>query len=113
MAQFSILGSFDGSAIATVVPPDYRALVRHVANDGVRYTVILFPHDRTHGGVSTSSLVQRALNRVPVADRILAVGADFTCEATALLDARGATVVRIGEFGWTDESYIGIRDPAR
>ena len=92
MAKFSILGSFDGSEIATAVPRDYRSLVRHVAEKGVRYTVILFPHDRSHGGVSTSSLVRRALSRVQSADRIFAVGGDFTREATALLDARGATV---------------------
>jgi hypothetical protein len=113
LAKFSILGSFGRSDLATVVPPDYRARVRHVTEEGVLYTVILFPHDRTHGGVSTSTLVQRALSRVPATDRVLAVGADFTREATALLDARGAAVARIGEFGWTDESYVGIRERAR
>ena len=54
LAKFSILGSFDGSSAATAVPMDYQARVRRVAQKDVRYTVILFPHDRTHGGVSTS-----------------------------------------------------------
>jgi hypothetical protein len=40
---------------------------------------------------------------------LLAVGADFTEEATEFLHAREAAIARIGEFGWTDASYHSLR----
>jgi len=107
------MGSVEATEAARLAPPDYRGLVRHIVRDGLQYTVVLFPHDRTHGPVTTSALVRRALGRIAPAERVLAIGADFTREATALLAERGAAVARIGEFGWTDESYTSIRDRAR
>jgi hypothetical protein len=113
MPKFSIIGRFEHDDIPARVPPDYRSLVRLATKPGSPYTVILFPHDRLHGGVSTSALVRRALKRVDASEQILAVGADFTREATDLLDARHAAIARIGTFGWADESYVGVRTPAR
>lgn len=110
MARFSVLGSFPAREIPDRVPPDFRALVRALAHTETTYTVILFLHDR--GRVNTSAFVRRALTRVPLDAKLLAVGADFTKEATALLEQRNAIVARIGEFGWTDESYQTIRHPA-
>jgi hypothetical protein len=110
MPRFSVLGSFAAEEIADRVPPDFRALVREYSRTGASYTVILFLHDR--GQVNTSALVRRALTRVPPDATVLAVGADFTKEATALLEERNALIARIGEFGWTDESYQSVRHPA-
>ena len=87
--------------------------MRDAAQEGVEYTVLLFPHDRRHGGVSTSALVRRALKRVQPEMPLLAVGLDFTREATEQLHAVRALIVRLGEFGWTDESYVRVRTPAR
>jgi hypothetical protein len=111
--KFSVLGRFERDDILARVPSDYRGLVRIATKPDVMYTVILFPHDRSHGGVSTSALIRRALRRVEPNEAILAVGADFTREATELWEARNAAIARIGTFGWTDASYIGIRSPAR
>lgn len=68
---------------------------------------------QTIEAVSTPAVVRSALERIPPADAVLAVGADFTREAATLLEERGAVVARIGEFGWTDESYIGLRARSR
>jgi hypothetical protein len=106
---FKVLGEFDGDQIPDVVPPDYKARVRHTVRPGLRYTVILFAHDRQHGGVVSSAVVRRALARVPSQVSLLAVGADFTKEASELLHGREANIVRIGEFGWTDASYHALR----
>jgi hypothetical protein len=113
VAKFSILGSLEGDNIADAVPPAYRTLVRSLVVAGTPYTVILFPHNRTHSGVSTSALVRRALSRIDATGKVLAVGGDFTREATAILEEQGAIVARIADFGWTDEDYIGMRHPTQ
>jgi hypothetical protein len=104
--KFSILGRYEGERIPAVLPPDYRSLVRAVIRDGITYTVVLFALDRRD--VVTSAPVRRALARIPTDETILAVGANFTVEATGLLDQRDAAIARLGEFGWTDESYHSL-----
>lgn len=74
----------------------------------MHYTAVLFAHDRDHGGVVTSAAVRRAIDRVPVGESLLAIGADFTSEATDLLYARDAVIARTCEFGWTDESHNSL-----
>ena len=107
MPRFKILGQFDAERIPAAVPPDYRERARHVAKPGVRYTVVLFAHDRAHG-VVTSAAVRRALAQIAPEQPIMAIGADFTREATELLEQRDAAIARIGEFGWTDESFQSL-----
>jgi hypothetical protein len=99
MAKFSILGSFDAEAIPNIVPPDFRVLVRMATRAGGEYLVLLFAPNRSHGGVVTSAAARRALRRVPADARLLAIGTDFTLEATQLLNERDAAIARIGEFG--------------
>ena len=107
MPKFSILGRLEASRIPAAVPPEFRARARFTALPGQSYTVILFAHDRTRS-VSTSAQVRKALRRVPETESILAVGWDFTLEATSLLQHRDAAIVRKGEAGWTDESYNSL-----
>jgi len=109
MPKFKILGEFDGDQIPHVVPPDYSERARLAVRPGMRYTIVLFAHDREHGGVVASAVVRRAIARIPLEASLLAVGADFTKEATELLHARKAAIARIGEFGWTDASYHSVR----
>jgi hypothetical protein len=107
--KFKILGKFDVDQIPYVVPPDYKERVLLAVRPEIRYTVVLFAHDRERGGVVTSAVVRRAIARIPIEASLLAVGADFTEEATELLHAREAAIARIGEFGWTDASYHSLR----
>ena len=92
--------------LAVVVPPEYRSRVQAVALPAAAYTVVLFAHDRRD--VVTSAPVRRALSMLPSTPPIVAVGADFTAEAIALLQERGAAIARLGEFYWTDESYHSL-----
>jgi hypothetical protein len=89
-----------------MVPPQYRSLVRTVITPGVVYTLILFRHDR--GDVVTSGPVKRALMQLEQEEQALAVGANFTAEAIGLLQSRGAAIARLGEFYWTDDSYLTL-----
>jgi hypothetical protein len=101
--KFTVLGRFEADRIPALLPPDYRSLVRVVTVPAEIYTVVLFPHDRRD--VVTSAPVRRALAGIAAGERVLAVGANFTAEATALLEEREAAIARLGEFYWTDESY--------
>jgi hypothetical protein len=105
--KFKILGRLDADRIPAAVPPDYRERARRATRGGGVYTVVPFAHARD-GGVTTSAAIRRAVGRLADGERVLAGGRDFTREATELLEARAATVVRIGEFGWTDESYHSL-----
>ena len=107
MAKYKILGQFDRDAIPGAVPPDYRDRVRLATKAGIRYTVVLFAHDRGKDVVA-SAAVRRALLHIPKDQPILAVGCDFTQEATELLGQRDAAIARIGEFGWTDDSLHSL-----
>ena len=109
MSKFKILGQFDGDQIPYVVLPDYKERVRLAVRPGMRYSVVLFAHDRVHSAVVTSAVVRRAIARVPVEESLLAIGADFTREATDLLHARDAVIARIGEFGWTETPLAPTR----
>jgi hypothetical protein len=98
VSKSKILGEFDGDQIPYVVPPDYKERVRLAVRPG--------------GAVHRSSIrsrlrarscrdvrgVRRAIDRIPMEASLLAVGADFTEEATELLHAREAAIARIGEF---------------
>jgi hypothetical protein len=101
--KFTVLGRFETDRIPAVVPPHYRSLVRAVTAPGAAYTVVLFAHDRRD--VVTSAPVRSALAEIAGNDRLLAIGANFTAEATQLLNSREAAIARLGEFYWTDESY--------
>jgi hypothetical protein len=105
--KYKILGRLDADRLPGAVPPDYRERVRMAARPGILYTTVLFVHERG-GGVVTSAEVGQALRRIAAGETMLAIGVDFTREATEMLEMRGATVVRIGEFGWTDESYRSL-----
>lgn len=107
MPKFKILARLDADRIPAAVPPDYRDRARLVVKPGVSYTVVLFSHDRSKG-VVTSAAVRRAFTRIELSERILAIGADFTQEATELLNGRDAAIARIGDFGWTDESFHSL-----
>ena len=107
LAKYAILGRLERSQIEGAVPPDFRARVLHAPIPAGIYTVVLFEHNRPRG-VVTSAHAHRALRRIPGGDAVVAVGTDFTAEASAVLAARGAHIVRIGEFGWTDESYHSL-----
>jgi hypothetical protein len=103
--------SSEGAANSS--PPYLRDLVRAAtANDTRTFAVVLFPSNPELGGVATSRLVEKAISKVDPAEALLAIGGDFTIEATRLLQDRGAIVVRRGSFGWTDESFLTLRDRA-
>jgi hypothetical protein len=106
VVKFTILGELVADRIIAAVPRDYHERVRMSTEKGATYTVVLFAHAR--GDVVTSALVRKALRRVPPESPLLAIGADFTHEATILLEERNARVARIGEFGWTDESWASL-----
>ena len=97
-------------AVASSLPPYLRGRIAVIARPAPAYTVVLFAHNPELGGVATSAQVKKAIDKVDPSEPMLVAGHDFTKEATALLDARGAVIVRRNEFGWTDESYRTLRD---
>ena len=107
MPKFAVLGRLERDQIPDVVPPDYRSVVRAVTTLGATYTVVLLAHDRRD--VITSAPVRRALAEIAADESVLAVGSNFTAEATELLNSRNATIARLGEFYWTDESCNSLR----
>jgi hypothetical protein len=112
MSKFKFLGQFERDAIPAMLPADFRGMIPMFAKPGVEYSVVLFSYNRERGGVATSSDVRRALAQLPTESRVMAVGTDFTAEATQLLEKAEAIVLRIGEYGWTDASYKSLHEPA-
>ena len=107
MPKPSIFHGVPSAHLITTVPPEYRARVQGVVAPDRVYTVLLFQHERR--SVVMSPVVRKALDRVPTGEALVAIGANFTAEAIELLDERGALVIRLGDFYWTDESYNSVR----
>jgi hypothetical protein len=107
MPKFTIFERVPPTGLVGVVPPDYRALLPVAVRPAESYTVVLFKHDRED--VVTSASVRRALAQVGPVPALVAVGGNFTREAIELLEARDASIARLGEFFWTDESYNTLR----
>ncbi len=109
VAKFSVFERVPAERVREIVPPEYRELTGSAVRAGSQYTVVVFAHDRRN--VVASGVVARALHRIGGAatDPILAVGSNFTQEALALLSARGAVPIRLGDFYWTDTSYQEVR----
>jgi hypothetical protein len=72
------------------------------------FDLLAFAHDESD--VSHSSAVAKALARIPASgSQLVALGWNFTAEALALLEERGAIIFRLSEFPWTDESHENIK----
>jgi hypothetical protein len=57
-----------------------------------------------------SGAVRRALDRLQLAEgEMVAAAPGFTAEALDLLRARGATILTLGDFHWTDASFQAVR----
>ena len=110
MAHFKILGKIDSDAVAHSLPAYLRERIATAQRSADAYTVILFAHNPELGGVATSAHVRKAIGKVAANEPMLVAGHDFTQEATALLEARGAVIIRRGEFGWTDDTYRTLRE---
>ncbi len=90
------------------VPLRYRPLLPATLSD-TRYTLLLFRTDRND--VVLSRTVESAMADVAdVAEPVIAVGGCFTTEGLELLRERGAMILQLSEYYWTDESYRAIRE---
>ena len=61
--------------------------------------------------VVLSRVVKSALTKLAEGsgEKIVAVAGCFTADSVQLLQQRGAVVLQLCEFHWTDESYDSIR----
>lgn len=106
--KVTIRKNVEGAQVRDFLPPELRQRVPGALAKEGRYTVILFPHTRED--VVRSPEVVKALRRVAPEERVVGVGGTFTVEARDALSERGALIVAMGEFFWTDESYVAIRN---
>jgi hypothetical protein len=95
--------------LLAAVPQRYRVKLPPLRASS--YTLLKFRSARED--VVISRVVEAALSRIEGNEQLVAVGGDFTMEGLALLEARGALVVRLGEFGWTDDRYVAIHSKQR
>jgi hypothetical protein len=91
-----------------LVPPRFKERVSLMPASANCFDLLAFAHDESD--VSHSSTVAKALARIPASDcQLVALGWNFTSEALALLEERGAVIFRLSEFPWTDESHENIK----
>jgi hypothetical protein len=107
--QYTVQPRLSEIALRSAVPPRYRPQLPPDLPAGP-YTLLLFRSDRRD--VVLSRVVAAALASVPSDDRghLVAIGGCFTAEGLELLRARGAIILQLAEFHWTDQSYQAIRE---
>ncbi len=112
--KFTVRAGLSLHELCSALPPAHRRLLtgRAVPAGEERYTLLLFRHDRAD--VILSAVVRKALERVVEAPGLIVAAAGvFTLEALAALHLRGALVLALSDFTWTDASYEAIRRPLR
>lgn len=108
--KVTVTKNVEGWRVRDALPPELRQRVPSTLAKEDRYTVILFPHARED--VVRSPEVLKALRKLALDERVVGVGGTFTAEARAALSERGAIIVSMGDYFWTDESYVAIKTPA-
>ena len=99
--RYTIGRKLTPAKLHAAVPRRYRAALPALRDTS--YTLLQFRSARED--VTVSSVVRSALSRLDVeqADRLVAVGGNFTLEALAILRERGAIILTLSDFAWTDE----------
>jgi sulfur carrier protein ThiS len=112
--KFQILRDVPSDTLLNRLPSKYQHIPWPALLSGLPLTVLIFKsqRDEKRSGVVMSRTVKQALKRLELADqqKIVAVGADFTLESRVLLEERSVEVVSRVFFGWTDESYLSIKN---
>jgi hypothetical protein len=112
--KFQIVRDISVERLASHVRPAFRGLIPAPRSKTEIFALILFrfQHDEKGSGVIISSAAEQALARLGnvQGQRTLALGGDFTLEAKALLRQNGVEPVGLRDFGWTDESYLNIKN---
>src|SRR5262245_5558086 len=111
--KFQVLRNVPAEELVARLPPKYRHIPLPRLPKGTKVTVLVFRshRDEKTDGVVISATVAQALERLGEAggQQIVAAGGEFTLESQALLRERGAMIVTLGDFGWTDERYKSIK----
>ena len=101
---FVLRENVDGHRLAGSIPSAFRAALPAGLPTAGLYTVLLF-----HADVIHSREVAKALAKTQTDHVLVAVAKGFTEESRALLIERGAVIVSLGDFFWTDASYLAIK----
>lgn len=93
-----------GADVRNRVPQRYLAfLAKYELVEEQIYCLLMFPEE-----VVLSRSACKALRMLPEGERPIALARDFTLEADHVLREHGIDVP-LAEFGWTDDSYVRIR----
>ena len=94
------------------VPAEFKSAIDARRLDQGPYIVVAFPGMRGESSsIVDSAVLSRALAKVAGEPGTnVAVAHEYTAEARALLDQRGALRFNSREFYWTDESLANIRN---
>jgi len=101
-----IIAALDKDALRRQLPQIYWPRLNLAAVPPGPYTLILFVGAKDE--VVLSRPVQKALASAPEDTQIVAAGNGFTVEAREVLAAARAFVVALGDFHWTDASYVRV-----
>ena len=111
MLKANIAKNVPTDQVRLKVPHEFQAAVDPRMLQHGTYTVIAFPGMRSESSsIVDSGAIARALAKVEGASgAIVAVAHNFTAEARAILEERGALRFNTNDFFWTDESLARIR----
>ena len=111
--QFRIVEHVQPERVASHVPAVLRPyLPTEYDNRLCTLVIFRFQRDEKGSGVISSSTVRKALSRFEptVGERLLALAGEFTLESQKLLREKSFDLVMVGDFGWTDERILAIRE---
>ena len=111
MLKANIAKNVPSDQVRLKVPHEFQSAVDRRKLQHGPYTVIAFPGMRGEGSsIVDSGAIARALAKVEeTSGAVVAVAHNFTAEARAILEQRGAVWFNTNDFFWTDESLASIR----
>ena len=93
-----------------LIPKRFHGKEILIPQDKDIFSAIIFPFDDKH--VVLSSDVEKALKKLSIYEdeHIVFLASNVTLEASAAIEARSATLLRLRDFFWTDEGFLKTRN---
>lgn len=105
MPKYTISHTDSAAKLRQIVPSNVRSQLPKLQD--AKYAVVLFRS--ANNDIVLSRVAASAIEEIPDGEQIIAVGS-FTSEAMSALESRGAIILLVSDFHWTDASWLSCRE---
>lgn len=105
MPKYNVSHTDSVKKLRQIVPSSVRHQIPRLQD--TKYAVVLFRSGNKD--IVLSRVAASAIEEIPKDEQIVAIGS-FTAEALSVLGSRGAIILLVSDFHWTDASWVKCRE---